>query len=625
MKNLFGGWLNTREKKKFHWEKSEKQKKPKEQKQPNREHHNYPQHRITKNPRRLIGFDEDRAFYSGQKQKEEARLRIMCAGGVNEVGENCMIVEYGQNMLLIDMGIAFPGQEACGVNYYVPDLDHVHKNLKNLKGIIITHGHLDHIGAIPYVIEKLNFPTIYASKLTTGLIKERLIEFKLDKQVKIVTFNPSETLIFGEMKVGFYRVAHSIPDALGVYIKTPTGSMVHSGDFKFCDDTSDGIPQDLEKMRKLGEKGIDILFSDSTNALNPGRTIPDKEVAFNLNKIISEAKNRVIVATFSSQLGRMQELLNCALKNHRYVFTSGRSIETNLKVAKNLEFIKYPEKLLLSSKEAKNIAAEKTLIICTGSQGEREAAIQRMISGEHPYFKINKTDTVIFSSSPIPGNETAVHQMIDNLSRLGANIIHNKIIPVHSSGHAYVDECKELIRLIKPKHFTPIHGTHFMRSAHKKLAMEEGIAEKNTFLIDNGDILEVHNGHVKKLNERILARHVIVDGNSVGVDGSSIIDERKTMGSCGALIINLKTRNNKLDKNTFMTSRGLFYENEPELYYPKINEFIEKTYNEFIKTNPKANIKGSKDFLSRKISSFIEKILDRKPLVIIVIDVLSHR
>jgi len=578
--------------------------------------------KFSPNPRGLIGFDSSRPFYQGPSKNEPPKLRISPVGGTNEVGQNCMLVEYGQDMILIDLGLAFPGRDSLGVNYFIPDLEYVYKHAQNLKGIVITHGHLDHIGAIPYVIEKLGLPPIYATKLTAGLIKNRLEEFKLNKLVNVQTFNPMETLVFGGIKVGFFRVAHSIPDSVGVYVKTDTGSFVHSGDFKFCDESSDGIPQDLEKMRKLGEKNIDLLLSDSTNTMKPGKSIPDKIIAENLDKIISQCQHRIIVATFSSQLGRMQELLNSAIKHHKTVFVSGRSIETNLRIAKDLGYIKYPEGLIKDSKEAKNTPLSSSMIICTGSQGETQASIIKMIKEEHEYFKILATDTVIFSSSPIPGNEVEVHNMIDNLSRLGAKIIHSNIIPVHTSGHAYVEECKELIRLIKPKHFAPIHGNHFMRSSHRDIAMSEGIDKNNIFLIDNGDILEIHNSHINRLKERLPARYVIVDGNSKGVDGSIVLKDRKILSEGGVLVVHIKIyKNKKLFKTPFLYSKGLFYDNEISTFEPKIIENFMKNFNEFTTKNPKSDLGELKYYIARTLTNFISRKLDRAPLVMPIIEV----
>lgn len=578
--------------------------------------------KISTNPRHLIGFDQSRPFYHGPKKGEEPKLRLIPIGGVDEVGQNCMIVEYGDDMIIIDMGIAFPGRRAYGIKYYIPDLEYVYKNIHRLKGIVITHGHLDHIGAIPYLIEKLHFAPIYATKLTVGLIKHRLEEFKLEKVSKIVTYDPKETLIFGGIKVGFYRVAHSIPDAVGVYIKTETGSAVHSGDFKFCDEPSDGIPQDLEKMRMLGSKNIDLLMSDSTNALNEGRTIPDKVIAENLDKIIATAKNRVIIATFSSQLGRMQEILNSAQKHGRYVFISGRSIETNLKIAKELGYIKYPENLIKDSAQAKDIPLAKSLILCTGSQGESEASILKMIYEKHKFFKIIPSDTVIFSSSPIPGNEVDVYEMLNNICRLKATIIHNKVAPVHTSGHAYIEECKELMRLIKPKFFSPIHGTYFLRAAHKEIALKEGFSNENVFLVDNGDIIEIHKGTVKVLKERIIARHVIVDGESVGMDGTNVIRDREIMSEGGVLILNfIVNRNKTLIKLDNIISQGFLYESEFAKLEPHIKESAIKTYENIISKNPELNFNEIKSHLNKILSNYCDKKLNRVPVIIPTINI----
>ena len=573
------------------------------------------------NPRKLLGFNEDRPFYFGPEKNEEVRLRIIPLGGTNEVGENCMAIEYGEDMILIDVGIAFPHKESLGINYYIPDLEYVYKNLHRLKAVIITHGHLDHIGAIPYVIGKLNFPPIYATKLTAGLIRNRLNEFKLTKLTKLKIFDPQETLIFGGIKIGFYRVAHSIPDAVGIYVKTETGSLVHSGDFKFCEESSDGIPQDLAKMKKLGEKNIDLLLSDSTNAHNPGRTISDKIVAENLDKAISEAKNRLIVATFSSQIGRIQEILNTAAKHHRTVFVSGKSMETSISTAKELGYLKYKEDLIQDMSKAKNLPLASTLILSTGSQGEPQASILKMINKEHKYFKILPGDTVIFSSSSIPGNETQVYEMVNNLSRLGATIIHNKILPIHTSGHAYIEECRDLIKLIKPKFFAPIHGTHFMRSAHKNIALQEGLDQRNIFLIDNGDILEIHKGNVKILNKRVPAKYVIVDGKSIGVDGTQVINDRKAMSEGGVLIIKLKINRKIKDiQGLTFVSRGLFYENEYKKIEKELTAKIYDSYKKFINENSLTNTRGLEEYLTKTTKNFISRKMDRYTLVVPIVE-----
>lgn len=550
-------------------------------------------------------------------------LRVIPLGGLNEVGKNMMVFEYGNDILIVDMGFQFPEINMPGVDYVIPDTTYLDDKKHRIRGVVITHGHLDHIGGIPYLIERLGLPPIYAAKLTGGFIKKQLREFGLERRAKIHVFDPDKAFLkFGHFGVSFFRVNHSIPDACGVVIKTPAGNIVHTGDFKFDESPArDQKPADLQHIARVGSENILALFSESTNALEPGHTMSETQIGMNLEPLIANAKGRMIIASFSSLIGRIQQILDLAVKHKKRVFVSGRSIKDSFEISRSLGYLHYPSTLV---KDITNLAGspdKDTIIMTTGSQGEEFSALTRISQKDHQYVKIKPGDTVLISASPIIGNERPIANVINNLTRLGAKVIHDRILDVHTSGHACQEDLKMMIDLIKPKYLVPIHGEYFMRKAHKDLAMEMGMKDENIILIENGDVLEMSNGKVHTNGQKISLQNILIDGYGVGDIGTQILFERNRMSENGIVIvlltINSKTR--KLNAKIDIISRGFVFMQKSEEIIEKMQRVAEIAYQEITKKRSDAKRGDIKRYIANKLQKTTEDQLDRKPLILPVI------
>lgn len=542
-------------------------------------------------------------------------MRIIPIGGLEEVGKNCMIVEYEQDIVVIDMGFQFPEDEMLGVDYVIPDIQYLVQRKKRIRGILITHGHLDHIGALPYVMEDLGFPTIYGSKLSLGLCKKQLQERNLLKQCTLKEVNNVDTYNFGKLKVDFFRVNHSIPDSLGLVVRSPEGTMVHTGDFKFDFTPADGIESDIGKMSDIGKRGVNIMFSDSTNAMKPGHTLSERVVGENLRRSIERVDGRIIIACFASLIGRIQQILEFAHEHNRKVFVSGGSMVRNVEMARELGFLKPPRGVLKDIREVNDYPDAQVLVITTGSQGEPLAALSRMASDSHKHLKIRKGDTVVLSASPIIGNEQAVAFLMDGLSRLGANIVHNRIMDVHTSGHGQQEDLKMMMSLIKPDHLVPIHGNHFMRKAHGDLGPKVGIIEKNVHMMDNGNVIELRKGHVSFKHEDIGVKYVVIDGLGQGDLGSIVQKEREAMAKNGVVNIILKMRKGKLVGKPLVSTHGFVYKKELEKIEKDIEKKAVEAVNKLHAKDSRARAHDYQNVVRGAVSGLILKRLDRRPLV----------
>lgn len=563
--------------------------------------------------------------FRGRKPKSD-KLKIIPLGGLNEVGKNMMLIEYGDDIVVIDMGLLFPEDDMLGVDYIVPDITYLQKNQHKLRGILITHGHLDHIGAISYLAPKLKDPKFYGLPLTMGMVQKKISEYKqAKKSVSTFPIKPRKTFRLGCFKITFFRVNHSIPDSTGVIIETPEGFIVHSGDFKFDATPADGLMADTDIMELMGTKNVLALMSDSTNATKPGETVSEKVVGDALDEIITNTEGRIIIASFASLIGRMQQIIDSSQKNGRKIFVTGRSMIENIKLATKMGYIKYPNGLVKELRQDKNKEShlKNALILTTGSQGESLAALTRMAMNEHPKVKIMPNDTVVYSSSPIVGNEKAITAVVNEITRKGAKVITNKHMDIHTTGHGHQEDLKRMINYIKPKFFIPVHGEYYMRCAHRDLAVGEGIPEENTFVIDNGDILEVQDGKMSKSNRSLPDKFVLVDNQSNVLAGiaTHIVSERQTMALNGVVIVtaNIDSKTGKL-KSAKTESHGFIFMRSTEKVLEEITRDSIEAYNALHSRKDKLSTKEASAELKQVIDRNFMRRIQRRPLVVPIIN-----
>jgi ribonuclease J len=553
------------------------------------------------------------------------KVRIIPLGGLEEVGKNMMVIEYDGSIIIVDMGFQFPEEDMLGIDYVIPDISWLEEHRHKIRGVIITHGHLDHTGAIPYVLPKLNFPKIFATKLTAGLIEKRVEEFGIKKDTVLNIVDPDDIIRLGPFTVKYFRVNHSVPDGVGVIIETPEGTIVNTGDFKFDYTPADQVQADYDKLAELGQKNsVEVLFSDSTNAIKPGHTVSEKTIGDNLDKIIKETSGRIIIASFSSLIGRIQQILDSAKKWNRKVFLSGRSLIDNIAIAERLNYLKIPKGLINDIRHAEKVPGKDSLILTTGSQGEAVSALTRISLKDHKHIKIKKGDTVVISATPIIGNERAINTVIDNLTMLGARVINNKIMDVHTSGHACQEDLKMMIGLVKPKYFVPVHGQYHMRYAHKELAVSMGIPEQNCIMINNGNILELKNKKLRVSKEKAETNYILVDGLGMGDSGSRVIVERQKLAENGVIVVTLKI--NKKTKRLIGTpsieTRGFIYLKESEEIVKEVKKKIKTKYIHLLKKHPKPGEHNIKQYIASVIDKYTHKKLARRPLIVpIVVEV----
>ncbi len=556
----------------------------------------------------------------GHSKKSTDKMRIIPLGGLEEVGKNITAIEYGNDIILIDCGMSFAGPEMLGVDYIVPDVTYLQKRKNKVRGIIFTHGHLDHIGAAQYVVPKLGNPPLYATKLTAGLLKNRLREFALDKSVHLNEYNETTKLKLGAFEIEFFRVNHSIPDGMGVFIKSPAGTIVHSGDFKFDHAPAIDKPADMQRIAELGKRGIDVLMIDSTNAIKPGFCKSEKEIAGNIEDVVAKAKGRLIIASFSSLIGRINQICNIAAQYNRKVFLSGRSMVDNMKLAERLDYTTYPKGTVRKINPSINkLPPSQTIILTTGAQGETLSALTRMGIGEHAQIKIREGDTVVISASPIPGNELAIVSVINNLYSLGARVITNGEMDVHVSGHAHAEEVKLMRSLIKPQCYVPIHGELFMRMGHAEMIRKIADPDMSiTMLENNGDILEIGRQGIRKSKQKIPANDILVDGLGFGDIGSKVIQDRKIMSTDGILLIlfHAYEKTKRLIGEPDIISRGFVYVKESQTIAAETKQVAKKAFEQIVAENREIGMKDLKQEIARRVNQFIRKRLGREPMII---------
>jgi ribonuclease J len=552
-------------------------------------------------------------------------IRIIPLGGVEEIGKNMTVIECGNDIVIIDIGFQFKDENTPGIDYILPNTKYLEERKDRIRAVIITHGHLDHIGGIPYVMPRIGNPPLYTRMLTSVMIKKRQEEFTHVPAIDMKIVEKDETITLGAMKVKFFAVTHTIPDAMGVIVQTPYGSIVHTGDLKL--DHVDGVPTEEEVGefdRAFKNEKVLLLMADSTNVENPGFSIPEKTVHKNIEEIIKNTKGRLIIATFASLLERMLKIIDFAEKYGKKVVVEGRSMKTNIEICRNLGLLKPKKDTIITVEEIENYPPERIVVLATGAQGDEFAAMMRMSNKTHKYIKITPRDTILLSSSIVPGNERAVQKLKDNLSRQGANIIHYRIADVYSSGHANRDETAWIHKKIQPKFFMPVHGYHYMLRVHGEIAKDANNLKDDAIIIpDNGSIIEIREKGEKiiKLKEKAPSGIVMVDGFAVGDIQDVVIRDRQMLAQDGIFIvfaiINVQT--GKLKKSPDIISRGFVYLRESQELLHNARIIIKNTVEESTHGMNPINIDYVKGAISDNVSKFLLQKTAKRPIVIPVL------
>ena len=491
-------------------------------------------------------------------------LKIIPLGGLHEIGKNITVFEYENDIIIVDCGLAFPEDDMLGIDLVIPDISYLEKNKDKIRALIITHGHEDHIGAIPYLLKKINVP-IYATRLTCGLIRNKLEEHKLVKSTKLVEVKQGEVVKAGKFSVEFIRSSHSIPDSVALAIKSPAGTVIHTGDFKIDYTPIDGQIMDFGRLAELGNEGVLALMSDSTNSERKGYTMSEKTVGDVFERLFQGCRKRIVVATFASNVHRVQQIVNCAVRYNRKIAVCGRSMINMINTARELDYIKVPDNVFIDIDMIKNYTDDQLVIITTGSQGEPMSALTRMASGEHRKVQITPDDLIIISANPIPGNEKLVSKVIDDLMQIGAEVVYSSLADVHVSGHACQEEQRLMLALVKPKYFLPVHGEYRQLKAHAETAEEMGIDKDNIFMLTNGRVLEM-NQEEAKFTTSVQSGRVLVDGLGVGDVGNIVLRDRQHLSQDGLIIIvmTMDSATGEIVAGPDVISRGFVYVRESE-------------------------------------------------------------
>ncbi len=547
-----------------------------------------------------------------------SNLKIIALGGLDEIGKNITVFEYEDEIVLVDCGLEFPEDDMLGVDLVIPDVTYLIRNKEKIKGLVITHGHEDHIGSIPYVLQQVNMP-IYATRLTAKLIEHKLEEHNLLKTTKIHIVEQGKTINLGKMSVEFLRSSHSIPDAVMLAIHTPVGTVVHTGDFKVDYTPIDGQMMDLGRLAELGNEGVLALLSDSTNAERKGFTLSEKSVGPVFDNLFEGCKKRIVVATFASNVHRVQQIVNSAVKFGRKIAVSGRSMMNMIDAARELNYIDAPDDLFIDIDLIKNYTDSQLVIITTGSQGETMSALTRMANGEHRKITITGNDLIIISANPIPGNEKNVSKVIDKLLKIGAEVVYNTLADVHVSGHACQEEQKLIMALTRPKYFIPVHGEYRQLIAHRDTAMEMGIPRENIFISNNGREIELNQDEAK-LGGTVPSGRVMVDGLGVGDVGNVVLRDRQHLSQDGLIVI-VMTMNNvtgEIVAGPDVISRGFVYVRESENLMEQVKTFIREEIRELEERHVKdwGIIKST---LKDDVRDFIFDKTKRNPMILPII------
>ena len=565
----------------------------------------------TRRTKKTVGTQEDFRF-------KPSNLKIIPLGGLHEIGKNMTVFEYENDIIIVDCGLAFPEDDMLGVDLVIPDITYLEKNKEKIRGLFITHGHEDHIGAIPYFLKKINVP-IYATRLTCGLIRNKLEEHKLLKSTKLIEVQQGETIKAGKFSVEFIRSSHSIPDSVAFAIKTPVGVIVHTGDFKIDYTPIDGKIMDLGRLAELGNEGVLALMSDSTNSERKGFTMSEKTVGAVFERFFDGCKKRIVVATFASNVHRVQQIVDCAVRYNRKIAVCGRSMINMINTARELDYIKVPDNVFIDIDMIKNYTDDQLVIITTGSQGEPMSALTRMASGEHRKVQITPNDLVIISANPIPGNEKLVSKVIDDLMQIGSEVVYSALADVHVSGHACQEEQRLMLALVRPKYFLPVHGEYRQLKAHAETAEEIGIDKDNIFMLSNGRVLELNENECK-FTTSVQSGRVLVDGLGVGDVGNIVLRDRQHLSQDGLIIIvmTMDSSTGEIIAGPDVISRGFVYVRESENLMENVKSVIRNEI-EKCERNHITDWSTIKSNLRDNLKDYIAAKTKRNPMILPII------
>ncbi len=570
-------------------------------------------------------YKKPQTKFTGFSSDKKGKLRVMALGGLEEVGRNMTLIEYEKEIIIIDMGLMFPDADMPGIDFIIPDSSYLEDKKDWIKGVFITHGHYDHIGAIPYIMPKIGNPPMFMGKMTAGLVRRRQQEFKFGGSLKIKEIDESSSIKMGRnFTIEFLRVNHSIPDCFAILVHTPLGTIVHTGDFKIDFSPVNDKPADINHMARIGHQGVMLLMSDSTDAISPGYQLSESKIGEEMSKLFEKIEGRIIIGTFASQLARIQKLFDLAAKHGRRIYLQGRSMISNVEVANEIGYLKFNAQLLITDKELSNIPDDKIIILGTGAQGETNAFLSRMVNGDHKTFSLKAGDTVIFSSSVIPGNDRNIQQLRDLIVRQGAKVINHKMLDIHAGGHAKQEDLKLMIRLMQPKFFMPIEAHHFMLQAHAELAEEMGIDKNNIFVADNGQVLEFQktNNNILQVNltkEKVPTDYIMVDGLGVGDVSNIVLRDRRMMSADGMIVViaTIDSKTGDIIGNPDLISRGFIYMKENKEIIEKTRMRVKKIVRE--RTVAISNDDELKNKIRNDIGQFLFKQTKRRPMVLPVV------
>ena len=543
-------------------------------------------------------------------------LKVIPLGGLGEIGKNMLALEYDGDIVVIDAGLAFPGEDLPGINLVIPDISYLVENASKVRGIVITHGHEDHTGALPFVLDQLDVP-VYAPRLAEGLISAKLKGYGKLKNARLEIATPGVPFDLGTFNVESFRVCHSIPDSTGLIVRYPGGAVIHTGDFKFDHTPVDGRPADLSRLAQLGDEGVQLLLSDSTYAELPGYTPSEQTVGDTLRQIMGEAEGRVIVATFASLVSRVQQVIDAAVANGRKVCVEGRSMVETVNLSEKLGYLDVPDGTLIRLDDARKLPPSQVTIVLTGTQGEPSSALSRIANQEHKHIEIEPQDTVVISASPIPGNQGLIGKTIDNLFRLGANVLYGRIREVHVHGHASQEELKLMLGLTRPRFFVPIHGEHRHQVIHTRLAQSMGVDPDNTFVLDNGDVLEVSE-HEARITDRVQAGPVYLDGSGRWETESKVLKDRRKLARYGFVIITLSLdkATGKVNSNPEVVTQGFAEEAETPALIEGTHRVVAETVEQLNGTLTGANLKSS---IKSALKKYYHQETKRRPIILPIV------